>query len=67
MLIDHHMFSFRMRVPFQAPFLYMTLSRLLPLIFHLPNFHIIKNGKCHFCFVSPFPRNLALPLFNGRF
>ena len=48
------MFSFRMRVnTFQAPFLYMTLSRLLPLIFHFTNFYIIK-GKCYFRFVSPF-------------
>lgn len=63
MLINHHMLSFRMRVnTFKVPFLYMTLSRLLPLIFP---YH--KKGKCHFCFVSPFPRNLALPPFNGRF
>ena len=45
----------------QAPFPYMALSRLLPLIFYFTNFHIIK-GKCYFCFVSPFLRNLALLL-----
>ena len=57
------MFSFRMSVnTFQAPFLYMALSRLLPLIFYFTNFHIIK-GKCYFCFVSPFfLGNLAFPL-----
>ena len=54
MLINHYMFSFRMSVnTIQAPFLYMALSRLLPLIFHFTNFHIIK-GKCYYCFVSPF-------------
>ena len=64
MLINHHMFSFRMRVnTFQAPFLYRTSSRVLPLIFHLPNFHIIKKVSVTFVLFLHFHAiSLCLPL-----